>query len=210
MTRQSNESDRKALFLRRDAENRLRQGSAPSARGSPLDKDALVRLYAMASDPQRSSDALRLLQELQVHQVELDLQREELENTEREMTRELTLYRALFELMPSVCLVTTMEGRIVEGNPAAASLLRTRRSELMGRSLHDFIKQESQASWSELLEQLKAGEQAVSGEILIGTRGNETITLGLSGSFLPEGDVLLFGVVNPEPVLNDLKHPQAE
>jgi PAS domain S-box-containing protein len=210
MTRHSNESDRKSLFLRRDAENRLREGSAPPTSGSPLDKDALARLYVMASDPKRSSDALRLLQELQVHQVELDLQREELENAERETNRELTLYRALFELMPCVCLVATTEGRIVEGNPAAASLLRTRRSELLGRSLHDFVKQESHTSWSELLEQLKAGEQAVSCEVVIGTRGNEAITLGLSGSFLPEGDVLLFGVVNPEPVLNDLSKQQTE
>lgn len=211
MTPHSNKSDSKALFLRRNAEDRLRAGFAPQTNGSPLDKDALARLYVMASDPERSSDALRLLQELQVHQVELDLQREELENNEREMSRELALYKALFELTPTVCLVVTMEGRIIEANPTAASLLNTRHGELLGRTLYDFLKRESHASWSELLCKLKAGEQAASCEVLIGTGGNDSVTLTLSGSFLPEGDVLFFGVVNPEPVSHDFsKHQRAQ
>lgn len=212
MTRRSNESDSNAQFLRRNAEARLKAGSAPPTSGSPLDKDALARLYAMASDPQRSSDALRLLQELQVHQVELDLQREELENNEREMSRELGMYKALFELTPTVCLVVTMEGRIIEANPAAASLLNTRHGDLMGRTLNDFLKQESEASWSELLGKLKAGQQAAACEVLVSTGSdNKAVTLLLSGSFLPEGEVLLLGVVSREPVLHDAsKHQQAQ
>lgn len=208
MTRHSTELESKALFLRRNAEERLKAGSAPPSSGSPLDKDALARLYMMASDPLRSSDALRLLQELQVHQVELDLQREEIESNEREMSRELALYKALFELTPTVCLVVTMEGRIIEANPAAASLLNTRLGELVGRTFHDFLKQESHAAWSELLGKLEAGEEAASCEVLVGTGSNKALTMMLSGSFLPEGDVLLFGVVSREPVLHDVSQQQ--
>ncbi len=192
-----NESDRKALILRRNAENRLRMGSAPVLGGAPLNKDALSLLYSMARDPKRSSEALGLLQELQVHQVELDLQREELENSEREMRYELTLHRALFELTPVVSLVLTREGRIIEANPAAAWLLRTRHGEMLGQMLNDFLKQESRAPWSELLGKLEAGEQAASCEVLVDAGSNKAVTLELSGHFLPETGVLLFGVVSP-------------
>ena len=208
MTRHPNEFDRRAQSLRQDAESRLKAGSAPRTSGSPLDKDALARLYAMASDPQRSSDALRLLQELQVHQVELDLQREELENNERDMSRELALYKALFEQTPGVCLVATLEGRIVEANPAASRLLNIRHAELLGRTLHDFLKQESHACWNELLGKLKTGEEAAACEVLVAGIKNKPVKMMLSGSFLSEGDVLLFGVVSSEPVLHDTNKQQ--
>lgn len=209
MTRDSTESDRKAQLLRRDAEDRLSTGTVPPPGGSPLDKEALSRLYAMASDPERSSDALRLLQELQVHQVELDLQREELGNSEREMSRELSLYKALFELTPTLSLVVTLGGRIVEANQAAASLLDTGHDDLLGRALQDFLKQESHASWHELLRKLGAGEQTASCEMLVNRDGKEVVTMTLSGSFLPVGDVLLFGVLSSGPGSNDFsKHQQ--
>lgn len=203
MSRYSNESDKKALFLRRDAEDKLRKGSAPAGGRIPLDKQALSLLYEMASDPARSSDALGLLHELQVHQVELDLQREELENNEREMNRELALYKALFALTPTICLVTTSESRILEANPAASGLLNTGHSELMGRSLYDFFQQGSHKSWNSLLRKLKAGEEAATCDVLLGADGYNAVAMRLSGSFLPEGDLLLLGVENNEPVLND-------
>lgn len=193
MSRYTNASDKRAMVLRHNAENRLRKGSAPLAGGVPLDKEALTLLFEMASDPKRSSDALRLLQELQVHQVELDLQREELENSEHELGRELTLYKALFERTPTVCLVTTLEGRIMEANPAAASALQTRHDELVGRTLQELVKPESHLAWLDMLRQLKTTEQAVSCELLVDTRDSEPVKLTFSGSFLAPVDVLLFG-----------------
>lgn len=196
MSRYTNASDKKSMVLRHNAENRLSTGSAPLAGGVPLDKEALTLLFEMASDPKRSSDALRLLQELQVHQVELDLQREELENSEHETSRELALYKALFERTPTVCLVTTMEGRIMEANPAAASAFKTRHDELLGRTLQELLTPESHADWQEMLRQLKTREQAVSCEVLIGTRDSDAVKLTFSGSFLAPVDVLLFGVLS--------------
>lgn len=208
MTRHSSEPDRKTLFLRRDAENRLREGSAPPASDLPLGKEALTLLYSMAGSPERSSDALKLLQELQVHQVELDLQREELRNNELEMSYELALYKALFERTPAVCLVATMEGRIVEANVAAANLLNTVHGELAGRSLHDFLKPESHEIWNELLGKMQAGETAATCEVLVGKRDTEAVTVKLSGSFLPEGNVLLFGITTGGLILNDTSKHQ--
>lgn len=203
MSRRSNKSDRKALFLRRDAENRLKMGTAPASTGLPLDRDALGLLYAMASDPHRSSDALRLLQELQVHQVEIDLQREELENNERETSRELALYQALFELTPTAFLATTAEGRIVESNPAAATLFNTGHGELAGRTLLDFVTLHNPAAWSGLLWKLKSGKRVACCDVRVSTGEKAGAALSLSAHFSPEGDLLLLTLAHREPAFHD-------
>lgn len=203
MRRHLIKSNWEALFLRREAKNRLKAGTAPPIHGLPLDKDALALLYAMASDPVRSSDAFRLLQELQVHQVEIDLQREELQNNEREMGRELSLYTALFELTPTASLVTTVEGRIIEANPAAATLFDTRHEELGGRMLHDFLTLQNHATWSGLLWKLRAGNRAACCDVTVGNNADVPEELKLCANFLPEGDVLLMTLASREPVLHD-------
>lgn len=159
-------SEKQASLLRQNARDRLRTGSTPDS-GSPLDSDALALLYEMASNPARSSDALRLLQELQVYQVELDLQSTQLESNEREMSRELAHYRAMFALTPTACLMVCTEGYIFDANPSAAGLLGVGQDELGGRLLIEFLKPESHAPWNQLLRQLQAGEQSVGGEVLV-------------------------------------------
>ncbi|MEQ8515376.1 MAG: PAS domain-containing protein [Chromatocurvus sp.] len=168
-----------------------------------LDGEALALLYAMASDPARSSDALRLLQELQVYQVELDLQRAQLESNEREMSRELVHYRALFALTPSACLVVAADGYIVDANPAAAALMGAACDDLAGRLLVDFLGPQSHAPWNRLLAQLKAGEQGIGGEVIASNVGDEPGLARLSVSISPEGDALLLTLASREPAVHD-------
>ena len=65
--------------LRVTAEERLNRGSAPATRGGSTGAPALASLHRLANAPASASDALKLLHELQVHQVELDLQHEQAE-----------------------------------------------------------------------------------------------------------------------------------
>jgi PAS domain-containing protein len=207
MRRHSTKSNWEALYLRRDARSRLEAGTAPPSQSLTLDRDALSVLFAMASDPARSSDAYRLLQELQVHQVEIDMQREELENNEREMGRELALYTALFEITPTATLVTTMEGRIIEANPAAATLFNTSHEELGGRPLNDFLTLQNHATWSGLLWKLKAGNTAACCDVMVGDGAHAEHAQTLSANYLPEGGVLLMTLASRNPVPHDIRHP---
>lgn len=207
MRHHSTKSNWEALYLRRDARSRLEAGTAPPSQGLTLDRDALSVLFAMASDPVRSSDAYRLLQELQVHQVEIDMQREELENNEREMGRELALYTALFEITPTATLVTTMEGRIIEANPAAATLFNTSHEELGGRPLNDFLTLQNHATWSGLLWKLKAGDNAACCDVMVCDGAHAELAQTLSANYLPEGGVLLMTLASRAPVPHDISHP---
>ena len=64
--------------LRQAAEDSLKQGTTPPTKGWSISADALALLYRLASNPDSAGDALKLLHELQAHQVELDLQHEQL------------------------------------------------------------------------------------------------------------------------------------
>src|SRR5690606_2737816 len=86
--------------LRLDAEARLKEGSAPSAKVWSTGANALSLLYTLASSPASADDALKLLHELQVHQVELDLLHEQVDNTQRELAEELARYKAFYESAP--------------------------------------------------------------------------------------------------------------
>lgn len=193
MSHHPENSDKKEQFLRQTAESRLGSGSAPAS-GLPLDREALTVLHEMAGDSSRSSDALKLLQELQVHQVELDLQREELEINEHELNRELSHYRELFALMPVACLVTTMEGRVVEANPAAVGLLDTGHGELGGKALHDLLAPGSHAAWNAMIRTLEAGAQAASCEVFARRDADEAEMLRLSANVFAGRDALLLTV----------------
>ena len=76
------------MKLRQSAVERLVKGIAPATRGSSLGTEALTLLHGLASTPQTASDALKLLHELQVHQVELDLQHEQAEQECRQLAED--------------------------------------------------------------------------------------------------------------------------
>lgn len=111
------------IKLRQSAEERLATGTAPATRAAPVGTNALALLYRLASDPETAGDAQKLLHELQVHQVEIDLQHEQVEQERRQLAQDLTACSALFELAPFAYLSLDAEGRVMAANRLAADWL---------------------------------------------------------------------------------------
>ncbi|MDO8907994.1 MAG: PAS domain-containing protein [Pseudohongiella sp.] len=144
----------RSALLRKEAEARLSEGSAPSAITTHLSFDALRLLHQLASSPSTASDALKLLHELQVHQVELDLQIEQQHLNELELMHDVTYYKSLFELAPTGYLVLTLDGDISEVNMAGLGFLDTENDEALGRRLDSFLAPASQPAFAGLLNKL--------------------------------------------------------
>jgi len=111
--------------LRHHAEGLLRDGGAATTgiSGGILGVEALELLYRQASNPEFAADALKLLHELQTHQVELDLVLSQVQASETEVAEELAYYRALYQRAPVAYLVTGRDGQVLESNEAAGTLL---------------------------------------------------------------------------------------
>lgn len=139
------------VTLRQRAQQQLVAGIAPASRSGGVSVEALALLHRLASSPASASDALSLLHELQVHQVELDLQQAQLEATEQELTDDLAHYRALFERAPIAHVVLDASGRIVNCNRAGAERFGSSISEVCGRRFNEYLSADSRLALAALL-----------------------------------------------------------
>lgn len=142
------------IQLRDKAEAQLQAGTAPAASYWPVGVDALRLLHRLSSNPDNAEDALKLLHELQVHQVELDLQNEEIAANEQALIEDLSLYRALFDSAPLGYFLVDLEGNVIQANLAAAELFGIGRDELEGHPIETLLLAQSRPKLLGLLQQV--------------------------------------------------------
>ncbi len=138
----------------------------PGAEALRLRADAEAQLAApgsAAAPPE--ADARRLLHELQVHQIELQMQNEALRQAQAETRQALQRYTDLFEFAPVGYLNLDREGRIVCVNVAGAALLGAAPAALVGSRWLDFVKLEARQRAADLLTQAFATHRRLSSEL---------------------------------------------
>ena len=81
----------------------------------------------------------QLLHELQVHQIELEMQNDELRRTHAELSVAQQHYVDLFELAPVAYITLNVQGILVQANLTAANLLGTVRSALSKQFISRYI-----------------------------------------------------------------------
>jgi hypothetical protein len=172
--------------LRLDAEGLLKEGTAPPTKGWPTGTNTLGLLYKLASSPDTADDALKLLHELQVHQVELDLQHEQVESTRREIAEDLARYKALYEAAPLGYFNVDLLGRILEANVAGAELFGLALADLSGRRLESLLAPAGRPVLLELLQELRKGVARASRDLQPGS-GRGTQALRVVASAAPDG-----------------------
>jgi diguanylate cyclase (GGDEF)-like protein/PAS domain S-box-containing protein len=134
--------------LRREAEERL-----PTPAGAP------------APHVLEPGEAERLIHELRVHQIELEVQNDELLRTQEALEISRARYFDLYDLAPIGYVTLTEEGMIREANLTAATLLDTPRVALTGRPLTRFILAEDQDILYRCLRRLRATRETQSCEL---------------------------------------------
>jgi PAS domain S-box-containing protein len=113
-----------AQMLRRQAEARLLKKNARS----PENREAL--------SPEASR---QMLHELQVHQIELEMQNEELRASQAALDAARARYFDLYDLAPVGYCTVSEQGLIMHANLTAAGLLGVARAALVGKPLSQFI-----------------------------------------------------------------------
>ena len=92
-----------------------------------------------------SADKIRnLVHELQVHQIELEMQNDELLKSQRELYETKKRYFDLYELAPIGYFTLSIEGLIQEANLTASKLLALTRNKLINKPFSHFIQKEYQ------------------------------------------------------------------
>ncbi len=114
-----------------DRFHRLRQLAVQAVTGRPVH-----------GEPLSPQDADRLLYELQVHQMELEMQNEELLRTQRELESARDGYADLYDFAPVGYFTINDEGRIVEVNLTGVRLLGTEKTRVLGKPFSRFVARE--------------------------------------------------------------------
>ncbi|WP_168226703.1 PAS domain S-box protein [Rhodoferax sediminis] len=103
-------------------------------------------------------DMRQTLHELQVHQIELEMQNEELRQAQLQLDTAKARYFDLYDLAPVGYCTVSEPGLILEANFAAATLLGMGRGELVGQRFSRFIFKADQDIYYLCRKQLTTGE----------------------------------------------------
>jgi len=110
------------------------------------------------------TDTQRAIHELHVHQIELELQNDELRNSRNEMEVLLEKYTDLYDFAPTGYFALNQRGCILSVNLTGAALLGVDRSQLINQCLPRFITQKDRPAFLSFLEEVFARPERLSCE----------------------------------------------
>ncbi len=119
-----------------------------------LAEERLATQQTAGSGRQTALDSMRLVHELEVHQIELEMQNEELRATRAEIEASQARYFDLYDQAPVGYVTLSEQGLIQEANLTSATLLGVDRAALAGQPLLTFIFQEDQDTYNLLHKKL--------------------------------------------------------
>ncbi|MDD5140631.1 MAG: PAS domain S-box protein [Verrucomicrobiales bacterium] len=110
-------------------------------------------------------DVQRLVHELQVHQIELEMQNDELRRTQVELEQARDRYADLYDFAPSAYLTLNAQGEILEANLNAGELLGLERGRLIHQKFTRFIATEAQDTFYLLCQRVFSSDARQSAEL---------------------------------------------
>ena len=156
--------------LRSRAASRL-TGNAATKGSTARATDALMVLHALASSPVTASDALTLLHELQVHQVELDLQAQELRESRADLEAALHRQIELYDFQPVGCFTVDARGVLCELNQTGADMLGIGRDDAHGMPFDAFVCADSARRFRSAISSVDAGMQRAACNLRLRPKG---------------------------------------
>src|SRR4030042_6095245 len=102
----------------------------------------------------KETDLKKLLHELQVHQIELEMQNEELREANETAETALKKYTLLYDLAPMGYFTLESDGSICDLNFTGADMLGDKRFSLLNSNFKLFISKDSQAVFNDFFSKV--------------------------------------------------------
>ncbi|HJZ39884.1 MAG TPA: hypothetical protein VJ203_05940 [Bacteroidales bacterium] len=139
-----------ARQLRRKAEERLKEKQKKSVK------------------PVLEADIKKLMHELQVHQIELEMQNEELREANETAETALKKFTMLYDFAPMGYFTLDSEGSICELNFTGAEMLGDKRISLVNSNFKLFISEDSLPVFNDFFRKVYAGDAKESCKVILG------------------------------------------
>ncbi len=167
-----------AKLLRRKAEEKLNENQQ---------KKSFIK---------EETDVKKLLHELQVHQIELEMQNEELRQAYEIAETALKKYTLLFDLSPMGYFTLDPEGAICELNFAGAEILGERRFSLIDSNFKLFIAEGSRLVFNNFFRKVFTSNAKESCEVLLGYDKKTLCFVYMEGVVTDDDQKCLLSVVD--------------
>jgi len=118
--------------------------------------------------PDIESDTKRMLHELQVHQIELEMQIEELRHAYETSEEALKKYTMLYDFAPMGYFTLNAAGSICDLNFTGAEMLGDRRFTLLNNNFRIFVSAESKPVFDNFFNKVCSGTSKESCEVTLG------------------------------------------
>lgn len=164
--------------LRKMAEERLRQQQDTPAQGL------------------QEADLQKLLHELQVHQIELEMQNQELMMAYETTEAALRKYTMLYDLAPVGFFIVERDGSIADLNFTGADLLEDKRINLIGSNFKLFIAEASRPAFNQFFFEVYASTSKKACEMLLGYHDRVLRSVYMEGVVTGDEGVCLLSVVD--------------
>jgi len=126
-------------------------------------------------------DSLKLMHELQVHQIELEMQNEELTRAREQAEAAMEKYTDLYDFAPSGCLTLSEDGNITHLNFLAAKKLDNDRAYLKNTQFRLYIAPESLELFNVFFEEIFKSKQKQTCELLLQSKLHKPIHVHVAG-----------------------------
>ena len=144
--------------------NQEEKKSAEKDRRQKTEDELVIRKSSIINV---EADNLKLVHELQVHQVELEMQNEELTKAREHAEATMEKYTDLYDFAPSGYLTLSEEGEITDLNFLAATMLGKDRIQLKSSRFGLFIAPESLDIFNEFFNNIYRFREKQSCELLL-------------------------------------------
>lgn len=146
--------------------------------------------------PLIKGDETRLLHELQVHQIELEMQNEELRKAYETAETALRKYTILYDLAPVGYFTLDSSGSICELNFTAADLLGDKRFSLISSNFKLFVSEESRAEFNDFFRKVYASNGKESCKIMLGYNNKPLCRVYMEGIVTDDDQKCLLSVID--------------
>ena len=171
--------------------------------------EARLRADRKKGAPGRTEeDMQRLMHELQVHQVELEMQNEELHRSRAEVEAGLERYTELYDFAPVGYLTLGRDGAIRQVNLTGAHLLGVERARLLRRRFEAFVGEPNRAGFKSFLEKLFASQGKEECDLGLLKKGQGWLNVRITGTASPDGQecrVILVDITEREQAQAQMK-----
>jgi PAS domain S-box-containing protein len=146
-----------------------------------LRQQAEAKLSRRKKSPATELDSLRLIHELEVHQIELEMQNEQLIQAQTESEAVHRQYADLYDFAPVGYFSLGRDGSIRMCNLTGANLVGVERNNLIQRRFGVFVAAQSRLAFSAFLEKMFSSGINEACELLMEKKGYEPLWVHLDG-----------------------------